>query len=57
MKVVGNLDKRDFRGCMGSKPNLRRLRKTGRQRGDIKYRHSYKEFAMRCAKERLVANE
>ena len=32
MKVLGNLDKRDFCGYMGPRPNLRRLRKTGRQR-------------------------
>lgn len=27
------------------------------KRGDIKYRHSYEEFAIRGAKERLVADE
>ena len=32
MKVLGNLDKTDFCGCMGPRPDLRRVRKTGRQR-------------------------
>ena len=32
MKVLGNLDKTDFCGCIGPRPDLRRVRKTGRQR-------------------------